>query len=65
MDNKKALKYYTSEQELAEAQFVLGYMYYQGNGVERDLGEARRLSELAAAQGSQESLSALDILLRS
>ena len=46
----------------SQAQYNCGAMYYPGEGVERDLGEARKYWELAAAQGHQESRDALATL---
>ena len=53
MDKSRALKYFTitAEQGHAEAQHNSGLMYYHGDAVERDVGEATRLWKLAAAQG--------------
>ena len=55
MDKRKALKYYiyASEKGLPEAQYNLGVMYYQGDGTERDVGEARKLWERSAKQNFQ------------
>jgi TPR repeat protein len=38
-------------QNLDEGQYMLGYMYCNGNGVAQDFAEALRLFQLAAAQG--------------
>jgi TPR repeat protein len=40
-----------AEQGVAEAQFNVGLLYYQGRGVEQDHAEARGWYELAAEQG--------------
>ena len=57
MDKKKAFKYHSlaSEQGDAKAQYNCGVMYYNGYGVERDVEEALRLFELAAAQGFKQA----------
>ena len=39
----------------ADAQFKLGVMYYEGDGVPQDFAEARRWFEKAAAQGNAEA----------
>ena len=41
-----------TEQNYSLAQFNLGKMYEDGTGVERDLTEARRWYQLAAARGN-------------
>ena len=64
IDKKKALYYLSlsAEQCDANAQFNLGFLYYHGDGTERDVGEALRLFELAATQGHQQAQEALAIL---
>ena len=43
-------------QGLDVAQFMLGYMYYHGYGVDQDLAEALRQFQFAAAQGYPQAL---------
>jgi hypothetical protein len=43
-------------QNLDGAQFLLGGMYYLGQGVAEDYAEALRLNQLAAAQGHSTAL---------
>ena len=64
MDKKKALEYYAlaAMQENAQAQFNCGAMFHQGNGIERDDGEAQKCWELAAAQGHQGAQECLAII---
>jgi TPR repeat protein len=52
-DCKKALEKFTplAKQGNADAQYNLGYMYYNGNGVNQNFTEAKRWMELAAKQG--------------
>ena len=52
-----ALHRLAAAQNLDEAQFSLGHMYYHGIGVAEDLAEALRLYQLAAAQGHPDALS--------
>ena len=47
-----------AEQGDAGAQFNLGHLYYDGQGVPQDYGEAVRWFRLAAAQGQEEAVSA-------
>ena len=53
MDKMKAVRYWRQGAErFAPAQYALAFLYYQGDlGVDRDLEEALRYFELAAAQG--------------
>ena len=44
-----------AKQGYAEAQCCCGAMYYTGDGVERDLDEAQKFWELAAAQGHEQA----------
>jgi hypothetical protein len=46
-----ALYQLAAAQNLDEGQYMLGYMYCNGNGVAQDFAEALRLFQLAAAQG--------------
>lgn len=51
-----------SNQKLAEAQYLLGWMYYEGKGLQKDFGEAFNLMTRAADQnlsGAQERLGAM------
>ena len=51
-----ALYRLAAAQNLDDAQYSLGYMYYDGIGVARDYAEALRLFQLAAAQGHHQAL---------
>ena len=51
-----------AENGLAEAQFQCGLLYYHGEGVERDIGEAHRYFELAANQGREDAQHNLAVL---
>ena len=69
MGKKKALKYFkpSADDGISEAQFMCGLIHYQGEGVERDYGEAQQFWELAAAQGhqgAQQNLGVLRVVLR-
>ena len=57
MDKKKALKYCTmaADNGHAAAQYNCGNMYYNGEGVERDVEEALRWFDLAATQDHQQA----------
>ena len=63
-DYEKAAYWYrnAAEQCHAPAQYNLGYMYENGQGVAKDLYEARKWYEKAAAQGHQQANSALERL---
>ncbi len=52
-DDAQAVALYrlAAAQNLDDAQYSLGYMYYDGIGVAQDDAEALRLYQLAAAQG--------------
>ena len=52
-DFAEAVRWYrlAAEQGLAEAQFILGFAYYNGEGVPQDFAEAVRWVRLAAEQG--------------
>lgn len=56
-NDKKALYYFTKAAELGncEAQFSLGQMYYQGDGVVKNLEKALSWFKKAAAQGVTEA----------
>ncbi len=43
----------------ARAQYAIGYMYYRGQGVERDLDQALEWIRLAAGNGNREAVEAL------
>lgn len=45
----------------AEAQFLLGHMYWHGNGVKQDRSQALRLFKEAAAKGDELAQSFLDL----
>jgi TPR repeat protein len=51
-----------AERGLAEAQFFLGAMYVDGRGVARDLEEAIKSYEKAAAQGLPQAEDSLSYL---
>lgn len=59
--NEEAALYYrrAAEQGDADGQFGLGTLHVSGEGVERDAGAARRLFELAAAQGHLQAVNTL------
>jgi TPR repeat protein len=61
---KKAVKYCrkAAEQGDKDAQFNLGQMYYQGQGVPQDDKAAFRYYKLAAEQGDELAISMLEIL---
>lgn len=63
---KEASVYYwklSAAQGYAAAEYYLGLLHYHGDlGVERDLAEARRFFELAAAKGLEEAKRNLAIL---
>ncbi|MDH5426392.1 MAG: SEL1-like repeat protein, partial [Gammaproteobacteria bacterium] len=48
-------------QENIEAVYLLARMYEQGDGVEKDLGEAKRLFRIAAEKGNDAAQQRLDI----
>ena len=48
--------------EQIDAQYNLGVCYELGEGVEKDLEEAKKWYQLAAKQGEEEAKSALDRL---
>lgn len=45
-----------------EAQYALGYMYYNGQGVVEDQQQAYKWLQLAAAQGQVDAIKALSML---
>ena len=56
-NDEEALKYYhnAAEQEHADAQYNLGFMYANSRGCERDLSKAIEFFSLAAGQGIEEA----------
>ena len=54
-DYAEAVKWYrkAAEQGHAEAQYLLGVMYNNGNGVIKDFQEARKWYQKAAEQGHE------------
>lgn len=63
-DYERALPLLRQQAELGNphAQYTLGYMYYQGQGVPEDMEEALKWIRLAAAQGDAHALEALSAL---
>ena len=63
-DYETALKEFLplAEQGLALAQFNLGFMYGQGEGVPKDYVLAHMWANLAAAQGNENAIKSRDIL---
>ncbi len=49
----------SAEQGLKEAQYLLASMYYDGQGVEKDLGKAKYWYQKAAEQGNPYAIKAL------
>ena len=54
----------TAEQGDSAAQFTLSGMYYFGQGVKKDDVKAYMWANLAAAQGLEEAVNILDLLLK-
>ena len=63
-DDKEAVHWYqqAAESGYANAQYLLGGMYEEGRGVLRDLDRAIELYHLAAAQGWESAVHALQRL---
>ena len=59
---ESAVQYYTRAAKLgnAEAQFRLGWCYYDGTGVEKDLNEAEYWFRKSAEQGEEQAKAALN-----
>ena len=53
-----------AERGLADAQFILGFMYENGYGVEQDLRKAREWYQKAANQGNEDAKKVLERLGR-
>lgn len=66
-DEREAVEWFkkAAEQGLADAQYNLGYMYYNGCGVEKDVDEAVQWLNKAAAQGHSGAKGALKMILGS
>ena len=66
INDEQAVYWYrkAAEQGDDDGQFLLGYMYENGKGVAKDMGEAARLYRLAADQGSAAAQSSLSRLGR-
>jgi TPR repeat protein len=64
-DESEAVKWFNkaAEQGFADAQHNLGYMYYNGCGVEKDVDEAVEWLNKAAAQGHSGAKDALKMIL--
>ena len=55
---------FVAEKGYARAQYTLGQMYEKGQGVGRDLQEAEKWYQQAAAKGHAEAKTALDAMKR-
>ena len=57
-DYKKAISWIrkAAEQDLANAQYILGDLYYSGDGVKKDYNEAVKWYKKAAMQGNQKAI---------
>jgi len=60
-DYTEAAKWYrkSAEQGYAKAQYELGYMYYDGEGIEKDYSEALKWLRKSADQGNSDAQNAL------
>ena len=63
-DVKRAIELYTlsAEQGIAKAQYNLGAMYYNGQGVEQSSTTAREWCAKAAAQGNEDAVHSVQVL---